>query len=255
MSLTPNLTEIMFALEAGPQVVAVTKNDHYPPEVERLPEIGDLHLDYEALVALKPDLVVYDPALNAAQVQQLKRLGLPVTPFPTQTLEQMLQSIESLGQKLGREEAARELLQGIQAGLQRAEARQRSWQRHPSVLVEIWHTPLVAAGEGGYVDELIGRAGLDNALAGRPGYPTVSLEELHRLDPEVLVLTQPVLQELKRQPAWARLRAVEGDQVLVIAEDLLVRPGPRLVQALEQIQDWVEARRLHLQSALPLCPA
>lgn len=248
ISLTPNLTEIVFALHAGPQVVAVTKNDHYPPEVERLPEVGDLHLDYEALVALKPDLVLYDPALNAAQVQQLKRLGLPAAALPTQSLEQMLQSIEALGRRLGREAEAQQLLDHLRTGLARAEERARRWQRHPTVLVEIWHSPFVGAGGGGYVDELITRAGLRNALAGRPGYPSLSLEELHTLNPEALVLTQPVLEELKGQPAWATLPAVRNGHVFTISEDLLVRPGPRLLEALDHLQNWVESQGLQRES-------
>lgn len=75
MSLTPNLTEILFALEAGSQVVGVTGNDHFPPEVDQLPKIGDLQLNYEALLNLHPDLVVYDPLLNRQQLAQLQKLG------------------------------------------------------------------------------------------------------------------------------------------------------------------------------------
>lgn len=245
VSLTPNLTEILFALEAGPQVIAVTRNDHYPAEVDELPEVGDLNLDYEALLALQPDLVVYDPALNAAHVAQLRRLGLNVSEYPTQSLDQMLSTIHALGERLNRAEQANRLVGQLRGDLERCRQRARQWRRHPRALVEIWYEPLVGAGEGSYVSEVIERAGLENVLRGRPGYPNLTLEELHALDPDMIVLTHPVLAQLQANPVWARLRAVRDGRVLVVEEDLLVRPGPRVVGALRQLQDWVESKSLH----------
>jgi iron complex transport system substrate-binding protein len=245
VSLTPNLTEILFALEAGPQVVAVTRNDHFPAEVDALPEVGDLNLDYEALLSLQPDLVVYDPALNAAHVAQLKRLGLTLSEYPTQSLEQMLSTISALGERLDRRQQAERLVSKLRGELEAGRRRASQWKRQPRALVEIWYEPLVGAGEGSYVSEVIERAGLQNVLRGRPGYPNLSLEELHALDPDIVVLTHPVLAQLRANPVWARLRAVREEHVLVVEEDLLVRPGPRVTRALRQLQDWVESKTLH----------
>lgn len=245
VSLTPNLTEILFALDAGPQVVAVTRNDHFPAEVDALPEVGDLNLDYEALLALQPDLVVYDPALNAAHIDQLRRLGLTVSEYPTQSLEQMLSTIAALGERLDRREQAGRLVTQLRSELDDCRRRSEQWRKHPRALVEIWYEPLVGAGEGSYVAEVIERAGLHNVLRGRPGYPNLSLEELHALDPDMVVLTHPVLDRLQADPVWARLRAVRQGRVLVVEEDLLVRPGPRVTRALRQLQDWVESKSLH----------
>lgn len=238
VSLTPNLTEILFALEAGPQVVGVTGNDHFPPEVDRLPKIGDMQLNYEALLGLHPDLVVYDPAINRQQLTQLQKLGLQLEPLSTQTLPEMLESIRRLGAKIGKPEQAARLVGKLQAELDLCKKRREKMSYRPQALVEIWNDPLVTAGRGSYCTEVLELAGFRNIVA-RSGYPTVDLEELQRLDPEVLVLTHP----LPQTPAWQQLRAVRNQRVLEISEDLLVRPGPRVIEALHRMQDWLELRQ------------
>ena len=238
VSLTPNLTEILFALDAGPQVVGVTGNDHFPPEVDRLPKIGDMQLNYEALLQLHPDLVVYDPVLNKQQLVQLQKLGLNLQPLSTQTLPEMLESITRLGEKIGKPQQAAGLVAKLQAELEQCRQRAAKMTYHPAALVEIWNDPLVAAGKGSYSSEIMELAGFRNILT-KSGYPNLDQEELQRLDPEVLILTH----SLPGTPAWKRLRAVRDQRVLQISEDLLVRPGPRVLEALRRLQDWLELRQ------------
>ncbi|MBN9420002.1 MAG: ABC transporter substrate-binding protein [Candidatus Eremiobacteraeota bacterium] len=238
VSLTPNLTEILFALEAGPQVVGVTGNDHFPPEVDRLPKIGDLQLNYEALLQLHPDLVVYDPMLNRQQLAQLQKLGLHLEPLSTQTIPQMLDSITRLGAKVGKSEQAAQLVTKLRQELDLCKQRREKMSYHPQALIEIWNDPLIAAGKDSYCSEVLELAGFRNVIT-RTGYPNLDLEDLQRIDPEVLVLTHP----LPQTPGWKRLKAVQNQRVLEISEDLLVRPGPRVLEALHRMQDWLELRQ------------
>lgn len=236
--MTPNLTEILFAIDAGSQVVGVTGNDHFPPEVDRLPKIGDMQLNYEALLELHPDLVVYDPLLNRQQLVQLQKLGLHLEPLSTQSLPAMLDSIERLGLKIGKPEQAARLAQRLRQELDQCKKRRAKMKYHPQALVEIWNDPLIAAGKGSYCAEVLEMAGFTNIIRSS-GYPTLDPEELQRLDPEVLILTHP----LPQGPAWKQLKAVRNQRVLEISEDLLVRPGPRVVEALHRMQDWLELRQ------------
>lgn len=239
VSLTPNLTEILFALEAGPQVVGVTGNDHYPPQVERLPKVGDMQLNFEAVLSLHPDLVVYDPILNQRHLPQLQKLGLKLEGLSTRNLDEMKHSILELGRALDRQAQARQLVARLEAELARCETRSRRLKNHPTALLEIWHDPLMAAGKDTYSSEIMERAGFRNVLR-RGGFPTLTMEELYVLNPEVLILTQPVLAELSARPAWKQLPAVQKGRVLEVPEDLLVRPGPRVIEALQRMQDWLE---------------
>lgn len=242
VSLTPSLTELMFALQAGDRVVGVTRNDHFPAAVEALPKVGDMQVDGEALLALAPDLVIYDPALNAAQLPGLQRLGVPLEAVPTQNLDQLQAAFLHLGEELGHPDQGRRLSQDLTAALDRARERARGWKHRPRVVAEIWYEPLTVAGAGcPYVNQVLQSAGFEAMLADRPGNPTLDLEELHRLNPEVLLLTHPVLDRLRREPAWRTLPALRDNRVLVVPEDLLVRPGLRVTEAMTLMQNWAEA--------------
>ena len=238
ISLTPSLTEVLFALEAGPQVVGVTANDHFPPEVEKLPEVGDFHLDSEALLALHPDLVIFDPALHRQHLQQLKSLGLKLKPLPTQNLNDLEQSVLQLGQELGRQQRARELVASMRQRLQDCRERAARLKHRPTALIEIWSEPLVTAGKGSYVSEIVEATGFVN-ICTQPDYPQLDLEEVHRLNPEVLILTHPIRARLEKAPGWSTLDAVKRGRVVVVPEDWLVRPGPRVMQALDHLQAWL----------------
>lgn len=243
VSLTPNLTEILFALEAGPQVVGVTRNDHFPAEVEKLPKIGDLQLNYETLLSLRPDLVVYDPLLHQQHQAHLQRLGLKLQPLPSHNLAEMLDSIRLLGQSLGREAQAQNLVQRLTHNLDRCRARARGLKHHPTALLEIWHDPLTAAGQETYCSDVIELAGFRNVVT-QPGFPVLNLEEVFRLNPEVLICTQPIARELKTRAAWSQLEAVKHNRIVEVPEDWLVRPGPRVIEALQLLQDWLEQTHL-----------
>lgn len=240
ISLTPNLTELLFALEAGPQVVGVTGNDHFPPEVDKLPNVGGLQINYEALLALGPDLVVLDPELNQQQIHRLRNLGVQLEPLSTQSLADLQVAIQRLGQRLGRQEQAAALLEKLKSELKQAELRKNGLAHRPTCWVEIWHDPWIGAGEASYVGEVVDLAGFRNVHAGQSGYPRLDMEELHRLDPEVIVLTHPIAEQLLKRPGWSQLQAVKNQRVLQVPEDWLVRPGPRVVQALRLMQDWLE---------------
>lgn len=238
ISLTPSLTEVLFALDVGPQVVGVTANDHFPPEVEKLPEVGDLQLDSEALLALHPDLVIFDPALHRQQLHQLQSLGLKLKPLPTQNLDDLEQSVLQLGQVLGRQQRAQQLVEQMRRRLQECRDRAAHLKHRPRALVEIWSDPLVVAGQGSYVTEIVEAVGFINVCK-KTGYPQLNLEEVHRLNPEVLILTHPIEQQLARTPGWSSLEAVRRGRLVIVPEDWLVRPGPRVLQALDHLQSWL----------------
>lgn len=244
VSLTPNLTEILFALEAGPQVVGVTRNDHFPAEVEKLPKVGDLQLNYEALLSLRPDLVVYDPLLHQQHQAHLQRLGLKLQPLPSRNLSEMLESIQILGQSLGRESQAQKLVEQLRAELDGCRARARALKHHPTALLEIWPDPLTAAGRETYCSDVIELAGFRNVVP-QGNFPVLSLEEVFRLNPEVLICTHPLAHELKTKSAWSQLDAVKHGRVVEVPEDWLVRPGPRVVDALHRLQTWLEQHPLN----------
>lgn len=231
VSLTPSLTELLFDLGAGSQVVGVTRNDSYPAAVKELPKVGDMQIDFEALLALRPTLVVYDAGFNKEQGQRLQSLGVNTLELKSTSLQGLEEALRALGQATGRTPEAHRLLA---VWKERLEAIRAGASQHPTVFVEVWGQPLMTAGSGTYVDELVTLAGGRNAYGDRPGYLTITPESLLQKNPDLLILTVSTEGEARQRPGWGALKG----RLHRIESDLLVRPTLRNVQALEQLQDW-----------------
>ncbi|HHV55948.1 MAG TPA: cobalamin-binding protein [Firmicutes bacterium] len=244
VALAPSVTEMLYALGLGPQVVGVAAFSDYPPEAKEKPVVGDAFaINYEALLALRPELVIADENLQAKAIQELRRLGVSVFVVAPHSLEEVLATLTTLGRLTGREAEARQLVAGLEQRI--AAVREKTAKlpasRRPRVFVEIWNDPLMTAGPGSFIDELIGLAGGQNIAAGTgQAWPQVNPEWVVAQNPEVLILTLRNRQEVVKRPGWSALAAVRQDRVYEVVPDPLVRTGPRLVDGLEQL-----ARLLH----------
>lgn len=251
VSLAPSHTEILFAIGAGDHVVAATVEDDYPPEVEALPKVGGMTvetLDLERVLAARPDLVV---ALDFDQddaVGALRRLGLRVEVIPAASLDDLFVAIRRLGEISARREAAEALAASLGERIERVRRKVESVpaEARPRVFYEVWDRPLMTAGPGTFVGELIETAGGVNVFGDVESlYPRVSLEAVLRRDPEVVLApdfhgTLVTAGSLAARPGWEAVGAVRDGRVHTVDGDLVSRPGPRLVEALE-----IFARLLH----------
>ncbi len=246
VSLAPSITETVFLLGDGERLVGVTDYCDYPPEAARKPRVGGIsNPSFEAILTLRPDLVLATSESNYAEhVQRLTLLGLPVYVIRPVTFETVLDSIERIGDVLGRGDVAR----GRVASMRReADAIARAVQGapRPRVLYVVWPNPLIAPGRGTLITELIQRAGGESVTGAEPlPYPRLSLETVVERRPDRIIVGrhgQGSVEELLR--GWAGLTAVaavrEG-RVYGVDGDLVHRPGPRMIEALRAL-----ARALH----------
>jgi iron complex transport system substrate-binding protein len=246
VTLAPNLTEIVFALGAGDRIVADTSFCNYPEEATRKPRVGDTqHPDLERIVALKPDLVLLSTSSQLEETAaRLERVGVPVFVTVERDLEGVLDLVERLGDVLGESERGRALAAGLRG---RAEAVRRrvAGRPEPKVFFMVGDRPLFTAGRGAFVTDLIVRAGGRSISADETAdWPTYSAEAVVARAPDVIVVPgashgvsaggTEVPEGLRETPA------VKAGRVVEIEGDLLMRPGPRLVDGLEQL-----ARALH----------
>jgi iron complex transport system substrate-binding protein len=244
VSLAPSITETVFVLGDGERLVGVTDYCDHPPEATRKPRVGGIsNPSFEAILALRPDLVLATSESNYAEhVQRLVSLGLPVYVIRPVTFETVLDSIERIGSVLGRAEAAR----GRVASMRReADAIAQAVQGvpRPRVLYVVWPNPLIAPGRDTLITELIRRAGGESGAEPLP-YPRLSLEMVVERRPDRIIVGrhgQGTVEDLLR--GWERLTAVtavrEG-RVYAVDGDLVHRPGPRMIEALRAL-----ARALH----------
>ncbi len=246
VSLAPSLTEIAFSLGLGGKVVGVTDFCDYPPEARARPKIGGMvNPSLEAIVALKPDLVLATTEGNRPEtVAGLERLGIAVYVVNPKCIEGVLSSIEGIGRATGTEEAAMELVKGIRKRLNEVAGRLKGIS-HLRVLYLIWPEPLIVPGKETLINDLIQRAGGEN-ISGNESipYPLFSMEEVVARRPEVIIVSskhgEGDIERLVQN--WRRFKvpAVGQGRVHFVNGDLINRPGPRIAEGLEAL-----ARMIH----------
>jgi iron complex transport system substrate-binding protein len=250
VSLAPSITETVFALGEGDRLVGVTDYCDYPPEATRKPRVGGISTpNFEAILALQPDLVIATSESNYAEhVERLVSLGLPVYVVRPLDWDTVLDSIERIGGVLGRDEAARAQVAAMRRDADAIGQRVAGVPR-PRVLYVVWPNPVIAPGRGTLINELIQRAGGDSitGVEALP-YPRLSLETIVERSPEVIIVGrhgQETVEELLR--GWERLgslSAVREGRVYGVDGDLVHRPGPRMVEALRALARLIHPERV-----------
>lgn len=248
VSMMPALTEWAIAMGAADRLVARTDYDDHP-DVAHLPSVGGgLDPSVEWLAALRPDLVLAWPdAPSRSLVARLDGLAIPVYTAPIQTIEQALAAAEDLGRLLGTEPAAAEAVARVRVGLD-AVASAVADRPRPAVLFLIGLDPLMAAGPGTFLDELLVSAGGRNALADLAVlWPNLSLEEVVRRAPDVVIVGSAGARDPRRtlaaRPGWRDLPAVRAGRVHPVDPDIINRPGPRLHDAAAHLARLIHGAR------------
>jgi iron complex transport system substrate-binding protein len=248
VSLAPSVTEVLFAVGLGQRVVAVTSYCRYPPAALRLPKVGGyLTPSYEVLVSAAPDLAVVLPE-HADIEPKLAMLAVPVLRLDHRSIEGVLAGIDAVGRRCGVEAGAQTLARELRDRLARLSAATARLVR-PRVLLCFGRTDdlrrIYASAPGTVHDDLLTYAGGINAVPPGPvSYPTLSLEGVLRLDPDVIVELAPGRGDaaalMRQWQAAGVLRAVTTRRVHVFTDDYLSVPGPRFVRFAETL-----ARALH----------
>ncbi len=232
VSLTPSATSIVAALGATALLVGVDDYSKEPPEVDKLPKVGSfLTPNLEAIVALKPSLVIVDD-VHASASGALHDAGLATIECPMHALPDVKLALRRLGDAIGKGAEATAVIGGIDAALDAAAAHKPAV--HPRVLAIIDREDgglgnLVAAGPGSWLDELLAVDGGDNVLAAAGvRYPKISVEEVLRAKPEVILdLSYAAHGGIE---VW---NSAKGDaRVVIVTEQALLAPSPRVADAL-----------------------
>jgi len=233
ISLLPSLTESVCALSQCQRLIGVDEFSNYPASVRQLPVLGSgLEPSVEAIVALKPDLVLLAGSSRASQ--RLQALGIPVLALEPKTHADLQRVLQTLGQALGLPPAtAAQLWQSMDAGLS-AVARGLSPQaRSARVYFEVGRGPY-AASESSFIGQTLTRLRVGNIVPAALGpFPQLNPEFVLRADPDVIIVAGSSKSGLVLYPGWAAMRAVRAKRVCLLSPeqaDVVVRPGPRLAE-------------------------
>ncbi|MDO9021290.1 MAG: helical backbone metal receptor [Deltaproteobacteria bacterium] len=236
--LVPSATELVFALGAGDRVVGVSAFDDYPPEVTRLPRIGGMtNPSFEGIAALRPDAVVgVEGPTDLAALRRLRSLGVRVVVPRVESVAEVLSGIDLLGRLLHRAPEAAALRARIARELDAVRSRVTGRPR-PRTLVVLGRRPLVVAGPGSWIDEVVSLAGGANVVTGGGRYPTVPREALAAMRPEVILDLTGHAEgaALRDELAGVDLPALRQGRVSSFGDPMFLRPGPRVAESARQI--------------------
>jgi iron complex transport system substrate-binding protein len=246
VSLAPSITESLFAIGAGPALVGVTEYCNSPPAAAHITRVGGMTSpNLETILALRPDLVLMSMEGNLQEdFSRFTRLNIPVVVTNPRSFEGIFRSLQLLGELTRRETAARALVDSLQRRL--ASVRLPATREPVGTLLFVSLQPPVVAGGKTFLHEILSAAGARNLGASAPGtYPALSREAILAADPDVIFVTSDLLPEggdvTELFPEWGSLRAVRQRRVYPIDPDMVSRPGPRAVDAVELISSLLHS--------------
>ncbi len=252
ISLAPSNTEILFAVGAGGQVIGRDSFSDFPAEALAITDIGGGfgELDIETLLSLEPDLVLSADIIAPEQNQALEALGLPVFVLPNPVeLDGLYTNLETVGRLTGHVDQAAQAAAALGQRVQDVLENVANSEDRPLVFYQLDSTDPNApwtSGPGTFIDTLIDLAGGENVGAGLEGpWVQISVEALIAQNPDVILMGDALYSgltaaDVAARPGWDAIAAVQNGQVYEFDDNLASRPGPRLVDGLEQI-----ARLLH----------
>lgn len=252
VSLMPSNTEIAYALGLGDRIVGVTDFCTYPEEAQEKPSVGGLDFDLEKVIAFNPDLVLahassaetYEDAF-----QQIENNGANVLIVnEANSFEDAYESMKMIGQATNKEEEANAIIQEIEENVQAIadKSAQIEEEDKKTVWIEIEPAPSIwTTGKGTFMHEMIETINAYNAAGDQEGWLEFSEEKAVSLQPDVILtmaygMTEDeAIAEINSRPGWETVPAVQNQEIYQISEDIVSRPGPRLIQGITELADSV----------------
>lgn len=245
VSLSPSNTEILFALGLGDKVVGVTDWCDYPSEALDKEKVGSYDTpNIEKIVALTPDLILVAYGTTMDVINSLIGLGLTVFGIETTDLDDVLNDIRTVGEITDKEVEAQALTSEMENRIQAVTNQTEELEQRPKVFYLLWGSesgPLWTAGQGTFIHELIEKGGGVSICQNITGYTTISIEEVIARDPEIIISS--VLSynwAINSTGPLASTNASQTDRIFSCDDNLVQRPGPRIVEGLEWFAHFIQ---------------
>lgn len=245
VSLIPSNTEIVYELGLGEKVVGLSDYDNYPEETANVEKVGGMEFNVEKIVSLNPDIVLaHESSALAAEagLTQLKDAGITVFVVnDAVNFEEVYETINLIGQMTGTTEEAEALTADMKAKLDEIKEKAATVTEKKKVFVEVSPAPdIYTPGKNTFMDIMLQVINAENAAGDLDGWASIDQESIVERNPDVIITTygyyseDPVGQVTSRE-GWADMTAVKNKQVVDVHSDLVTRPGPRLVEGVEEL--------------------
>ncbi|USS41502.1 ABC transporter substrate-binding protein [Thermococcus aggregans] len=256
ISLAPSITETLYFIGALDKVVGITKWDNYPDNVqEGRTIVGDMEPNIEIIASLNPDLII-GLKYHLKYIDQLEKIA-PVLIVEPQSIEEIYEAVELLGNVTNREDQAQKTIMEMKEKISSIQEKVENKEK-PRVLYIVWWDPLITAGNGTFIDELIALAGGENIFKDAQGWPQVSVEEVIARNPEVIILppNAGITADGLCDSPLASTDAVKNGRVYTLSsDDIVSRPSPRIVEGLEEIAGFLHPDTFNIEAQPLVCEA
>ncbi|HEX3010814.1 MAG TPA: cobalamin-binding protein [Syntrophomonadaceae bacterium] len=252
VSLAPSNTEILFYLGLGDKVVGDTTYCDYPEEAKHRAKVGGFEEpSLEKIVALKPDLVLAT-GMHLEMIKGLEDAGLNVLVFKPNTIEKIFNTMQTIGKAAGTEDKAVDLTKELKARVNTVsqKAVKIPENQRPTVYYEMWYQPLMSVGRNTLIGQIIKLAGGTNITDDcTEQYPQISEEVIIEKNPQVMINSyghdakKITPEEIAARKGWKDIAFVKNNRIYTIDSDILTLPGPRIVDGLEELAEYLYPER------------
>ncbi|WP_370589836.1 ABC transporter substrate-binding protein [Rufibacter sp. LB8] len=241
LGLTPSMTEMLFAVADPATIIGRTQNCDYPKAALAKPVVNNYPMDYEQLLALKPDLIFASEGIISSEVAaQIQKLGIPVYYQAYDSVADIFNGLLDLGKLLKREQFAQRLVDSLQQQVQALTGNNLT-QEAPTVLAITWRDPIYVYGLNTLFTDKLRYAGGKNAvqeLFAQP-YPALTREYILQLNPDIIL--GGTFEHLDKTffslyPELRRVKAYQQKRIFEVDDNLMSRPGPRVVEGILELQ-------------------
>ncbi len=245
VSLVPSITETAFALGLGKKVIGVSKYDNYPEEVKDIDKVGAFDINVEKILSLAPDLALVTTSHQTKHgdaLELLKKAGITVVVVNEATsFDEVYKSITLIAKTTGTEEKAKEIISEMKQRMAEIKEKAKAVKTKKRVWVEVSPSPdIFTTGKGTFMHEMLEAVQAINVAGEQEGWVKFTEEEIVAFKPEVIITTYGYFVENPRdgvlsRTGWAEVPAIKNKQVLDVDNDMVTRPGPRLIDGIETL--------------------
>ena len=244
ISMIPSNTEILFALGLDEEIIGVNDYESYPKEALEKEKIGGMEYNIEKIISLSPDIVfAHESIVSMAEsgLQQLRDAGVKV--FVVQDAKDFnltYTTIEQIGRATGKYEEAQAVIEDMKAKVDEIQEKVAKVETKKTVFVETSDVPeIYTPGNGTFMQEILTMVNAENIMADQDGWFQVNPEEIVSRNPDVMLITydyvEGIVEKVKKRDGFDTVTAIQNDEVVQVDEDATSRPGPRLVEGLEEV--------------------
>lgn len=241
VSLSPASTEILFAVGAENQIVAVSDFSDYPPQAQNLPKVGGFDgktLSLEKILSFNPDFVYLTNVMHNHLIPHFESLNIDYYLSDANSFEQVKNEILQIAKITGHTSTGENLVKEIDSAVTKINSQNQLLQK-PTVYWEVWNSPFMSVGNSSFINDLIKTAGGINIFQEiSQAYPTVSEETIVAKNPQIIIIPQNsgiTVDSVKNRKGWSQIDAVKNDKIFIVDDNLLTRSGARIGESAEYL--------------------